>query len=212
MSKAPSPGCVFGPSCSTMAPMPTLKLKKVFNPETSTGISTSNILRTIIGPEVDGKESSFSCIASNLGSPECKTTTLNLQNGAKATPGTGNDKCIAFCPTNPASKYAHYKSSGTGKNKTWGWSQINMESIPNNDTISKLNEQIKYDSPSGPVTCSFTNANSENCKVMGDLAGCQAYCIPKDTEPKADTGFLIEQRCPDNKNSCDRNELVWNRK
>jgi len=206
MSRAPSPGCVFGSSCSTLAPMPTLNIPKVFNPEKSTEISTSNILRTIIG----ANESSYSCIASNLGSPECKTTTLNLQNGAKAKPETGNNKCIAFCPTNPASKYAHYKQSGTGGNIRWGWSQINMESIPNNDTISKLNEQIKYDSPS--VTCSFTNANSENCKVMGDLAGCQAYCIPKDTEPNADTGFLIEQRCPGNKNSCDRNELVWNRK
>jgi hypothetical protein len=210
MSKASSIGCVFGPSC-TLAPMPTLKLKEVSNPLVSTEISKSNILRTVVGPEVDGKESSYSCIASNLGSPQCENTTLNLQNCAKAKPEKGNSNCIAFCPTNPAStNYATYKSSGSGRNQVWGWNQIEKNSITNNDTITKLNEPINYEHQGEPVTCSYTNVNSVNCKVMGDFAGCQAYCIPKDAPPES--GFLIEQKCPDNKDSCSRTELVWNRK
>lgn len=206
MSEASSIGCVFGPSC-TLAPMPTLKLKEVSNPLVSTEISTSNVLRTVVGPEVDGIGSSFSCIASNLGSPECTNT------GAE--PNKGNSKCIAFCPTVPTNNsapknYAIYKKSGSNKNLVWGWNQIEKNSITNNDTITKLNEPINYEHQGEPVTCSYTNVNSVNCKVMGDFAGCQAYCIPKDAPPES--GFLIEQRCPGNEDSCSRTELVWNRK
>ena len=80
----------------------------------------------------------------------------------------------------------------------------------NDNTRNKLNVPINYSSSSGPVTCHYVNANSDNCRNMGELAGCQAYCIPNGKSH--DKGFLIEERCPSNTNSCERSQLVWNYK
>lgn len=180
----------------------------VSNPPSSTAISVNNLFRPFSDSEVN-----HTCIASNLGSSTCRSTTLNLIHNVKTFNNQNNSECVAFCPTNTTdTNYITYKKTGTGSNQRWGWNQTKIDLLPDNNTISILKIPINYVSPDGepPVTCHFVNANSDNCKLMGNLAGCQAFCKPNDAP--VESGFLIEQRCPSGQNSCKRTDLVWNRK
>jgi hypothetical protein len=198
----------------TLAPLPTLgssssssNMQLLYAPPSSTSISTDNILRTFN----KNAKNSYTCIASNLGSPECKDTTINYQDGTNS---IATNKCIAVCPT-----YNNAPVQFKSGNKGWSWSS-NVNDVKNTNTMKIIKptdspiQPIKYTTSSGEASCYYVNANSDNCKLSdGKYTGCQAFCIPSGlSEPNTSTGFLIEQKCPDDKTSCKKTELIWSSK
>lgn len=179
---------------------PGVSLMRTFMPPSSTDISASDVLVTW----KKNSRSSYTCISGNLDSTNCKTTSIVTPSGTPDMPNAAASKCLAVCPTNADSVIAYKDSNG------WKWTGDtgNMTGITNAKNM--IQTPIVFNSPSNSSSCYIVNAESPNCPTVNSF-GCQAYCMASPSAPSA-SGFIIEQRCPNNAKSCDPMTLKWTKK
>jgi len=133
------------------------------------------------------------CIRGNVTSPECILNTP-----------TASADCLAYCPDAPAEKKV-IKYIVPNSETTGGWSANTSKLIdPAKLQKNMISSSIQYITPSVSASCNLINAGSSNCKNKNSY-GCQAYC-------NTNSPFIIEQRCPNNENSCNVKSLKWFKK
>ena len=171
----------------------------VYKPPSSSNIALTDVPVQHLIRSNDATKST--CIRSNVTSSECILNTP-----------TASPKCLAYCPDAPIDKNVirfivagsnNVKGGSAISNTTGGWSTNSK--ITDNQKIL-ISSSIQYITPSATASCNLINAGSSNC-LKKDSYGCQAYCNSKSKSP-----FIIEQRCPNNENSCDANTLKWFKK
>ena len=174
----------------------------VYKPPSSSNIALKDVPVQYLIRSND--KTASTCIRGNITSPECILNTP-----------TASPNCLAYCPD--AKKVIRDIVAGSNNvmggpaisKTTGGWS-LNMTNVPKNTEAQgkMISSSIQYITPSKTVSCNLINAGSSNC-LKKDSYGCQAYCNPKS---ESESPFIIEQRCPDNENSCDEKTLKWFKK
>ena len=179
---------------------PAVSLVKTYMPPSSTNISASNVTVTFN----KNSQTAYTCISGNLGSTNCTTTSAATAGAAPNMPNSAASKCLAICPNNPdVNKVVAYKSGTTG----WSWSGNTSSITGITNATNMIKTPVVFNTPSNASSCYIINAESQNCPTVNNF-GCQAYCM---ASPSA-SGFIVEQRCPDNATSCDPMTLKWIKK
>jgi len=180
-----------------------VSLMKTYMPPSSTNIKASDVEVTYS----KNTNTQFTCISANLGSENCNTTIgavdgmrQKAADGMTDLPNAADSKCVAVCPMDN-NKVVRFK----GDSLIWS-SSLTNQSLSNTKVM--VENPITYTSPTNvSSSCYYINATSKNCPTENSF-GCQAYCM---ATPSA-SGFIVEQRCPNNQTSCDPMKLKWMKK